>query len=165
MIFNPWTTRWSGVSILLLVLAAMSSAADAPPSVDDARRAQVQAAATNAAASLREQVLRMPLSRGVDVRAVQQLAEVMMGGRGRVELLAGSIDVRFVNVGQRRDFGIAKFLRLARHGGAAPAAAKQSDAYAIVGAQDTGVGERCGGSHEFSACHGGFFPQGLSGKG
>jgi hypothetical protein len=35
---------------------------------DDARRAQVQAAASNAASNLREQVLRMPLSRTVDVR-------------------------------------------------------------------------------------------------
>jgi hypothetical protein len=53
----------------LLLIAAVAIGAE-PPAADDARRAQVQAAAANAAVSLREQVLRMPLTRGVDVRAV-----------------------------------------------------------------------------------------------
>lgn len=39
-----------------------------PVAQDDARQAQVQAAASNAAASLREQVMRMPLSRDSAVR-------------------------------------------------------------------------------------------------
>ncbi|HSV16425.1 MAG TPA: hypothetical protein VLI90_19335 [Tepidisphaeraceae bacterium] len=53
----------------LLFIAAVATGADQPAS-DDPRRAQVQAAATNAAVNLREQVLRMPLTRGIDVRAV-----------------------------------------------------------------------------------------------
>lgn len=50
--------------------ASLGASASAAASVDDSRRFQVQAAAGNASLNLREQVLRMPLAKDVDVRLV-----------------------------------------------------------------------------------------------
>src|SRR5436309_15562218 len=71
MVLSRSATRSLRTSLLVLaaLFAHIAQSADAPP-VDEARRAQVQAAAANAMVSLREQVLRMPLTRGVDVRAL-----------------------------------------------------------------------------------------------
>src|SRR5437660_4361521 len=68
MDFRQSKVRRAAARTALVLIAAFATGADQPG--DDARRAQVQAAATNAAVNLREQVLRMPLTRGIDVRAV-----------------------------------------------------------------------------------------------
>src|SRR4051794_24288420 len=68
MKFRRPTMRRITPHLIWLMTAAIAAGADAP--ADDARQAQVQAAAANAMVNLREQVLRMPLTRGVDVRTL-----------------------------------------------------------------------------------------------